>query len=248
MRNLVRAALRPIGLTIERLRTDLAFHIPEINDFEAEAIRIGGQYSMTTIERQWALVQSVEHLHRNGIAGDIVECGVWRGGNLIIAGLIQQRLKRSGTIWGFDTFEGMSVPTDADQALHYDEVAQETFEKKRRGEFSDWCYSPIEEVRANLTRHVPDADVRLIRGKVEETLLDPANIPERIALLRLDTDWYESTKIELEVLFPRLVPGGVLIIDDYGDWAGAKRAVDEYLADEWIWLHRVDRACRLVVK
>lgn len=248
MRKLVKAALKPLGFTIERICSNPSFHVPEIADWQAEVVGIGSRYSMTTIERQWALVQAIEHVHRNGIDGDIVECGVWRGGNLIIAGLVQQRLGRATPIWGYDTFEGMSAPTDVDRALHYHEIASETFEKTKRGEFSDWCYSSIDQVRANLGRHVPQAEVRLVRGKVEDTLRDPANLPERIAVLRLDTDWYESTKAELEVLYPRLAPGGVLIIDDFGDWAGAKLAVEEYFARRPVWLHRVDRACRLAVK
>jgi len=248
MKKLVLLVLKPFGLTVERIRTNPSFFVPEVSNEQAEEISTGSRYSMTTIERHWALIQAIEHIHREGIDGDIVECGVWRGGNLVIAAMAQRRLGRSGTIWGYDTFEGMSAPTDADRALHYDEVAVDTFEKKQRGEFSDWCYSPIDEVQANLARHVADADVRLVKGMVEDTLFDQANLPERIAILRLDTDWYESTKVELEVLYPRLAPGGVLIIDDFGDWAGAKLAVEEYFEPQPIWLHRVDRACRLAVK
>jgi O-methyltransferase len=82
----------------------------------------------------------------------------------------------------------------------------------------------------------------------EKTLLDDANLPVAISLLRLDTDWYESTKIELEILYPRLVLGGVLIIDDYGHFRGAQKAVDEFFTDQHIWLHRVDYTCRLMIK
>jgi O-methyltransferase len=248
LRKLVDFVLKPFGVRIERIRTDFSFHIPEIKEFEAEIISVGARYSMTTLERQWALVQALEHVHREGVAGDIVECGVWRGGNLIIAALMRERFGLSAQIWGYDTFEGMSAPTEADRALHYEEVAADTFEKTRRGEFSDWCYSAIDEVRTNIERHVPNADIRLVKGKVEDTLTDPKNLPERISILRLDTDWYESTKVELEILYPRLAPGGVLIIDDFGDWAGAKLAVEEYFKDRPVWLHRVDRACRLAVK
>jgi O-methyltransferase len=90
--------------------------------------------------------------------------------------------------------------------------------------------------------------VRLVKGKVEDTV--PKNAPEKIALLRLDTDWYESTRRELVHLFPRLVPGGVLIIDDYGHWQGARKAVDEYIAGNQvkILLNRVDYTGRIGVK
>lgn len=75
------------------------------------------------------------------------------------------------------------------------------------------------------------SQVILIEGDVLETLVKTQNIPGKISVLRLDTDWYESTKKELEVLYPKLAVGGVLMIDDYGYWGGAKKAVDEYFAD-----------------
>jgi hypothetical protein len=73
----------------------------------------------------------------------------------------------------------------------------------------------------------PPEKVHFIKGLVENTV--PDNAPERISILRLDTDWYESTRHELEHLYPRLVSGGVLIIDDYGYWRGSTQAVDEFL-------------------
>jgi O-methyltransferase len=83
---------------------------------------------------------------------------------------------------------------------------------------------------------------------VEDTI--PASVPEQIALLRLDTDWYESTKCELEILFPRLVKGGVIIIDDYGCWQGARKAVDEYFNKNniAILLNRMDDTGRIGIK
>jgi hypothetical protein len=75
-------------------------------------------------------------------------------------------------------------------------------------------------------------------------------LPEQIAVLRLDTDFYESTRHELRHLYPRLVHGGVLIIDDYGHWAGARKAVDEYIAEEGIrlLLNRIDYTGRIAIK
>ena len=86
---------------------------------------------------------------------------------------------------------------------------------------------------------------RFVPGPVEETL--PAAAPETIALLRLDTDWYESTRHELVHLFPRLRPGGVLIVDDYGHWSGAKHSVDEYFSGtgQHILLNRIDYTGRM---
>ena len=67
-----------------------------------------------------------------------------------------------------------------------------------------------------------------MKGKVEDSLLK--KVPEQISLLRLDTDWYESTKSEMEILFPRVAPGGLILLDDYFRWMGSRKAVDEYIA------------------
>ena len=91
-------------------------------------------------------------------------------------------------------------------------------------------------------------NIILIQGMVENTLLNKDNIPDQISLLRLDTDFYESTKIELEILFPKLVPGGILILDDYGYWSGARKAIDEYFKNTKYWLHYVDPSCRYLIK
>ena len=102
------------------------------------------------------------------------------------------------------------------------------------------CYSPYEEVVNNISKHVDTANIKFIKGKVEETLLDNKNLPEKISILRLDTDFYSSTKIELEILYKRLVKGGILIID-------VRKAVDEFFNDQE-WLHYVDYTCRYIIK
>src|SRR5205807_4683586 len=117
------------------------------------------------------------------------------------------------------------------------------------GTLNTWAYAPLDAVKDALrSTGYPEEHVRFVVGPVEETI--PAEMPERVALLRLDTDWYESTKHELEHLFPRLVRGGVLIIDDYGTWGGCRQAVDEYTAahDLRLFLHRSDPSGRVAVK
>jgi hypothetical protein len=124
------------------------------------------------------------------------------------------------------------------------------FERSRRGsDTSDWCYASLEDVRQNLASTGYGMErIAFVKGKVEDTL--PGSAPDSISLLRLDTDWYESTLHELVHLFPRLSAGGVLIIDDYGHWRGARRAVDEYLRDNSIRMlfDRVDYSGRIAVK
>jgi len=171
-------------------------------------------YTKSSNERLAAMTKACQQIEDDGIKGDVVECGVWRGGNIIIARFYCP----DRVCWLYDTFEGMTNRSEWDVT--------------RGGRTMDLGKSAcsVEEVIANfrVTATYDECKLRFVKGAVEDTLLDESSLPERIALLRLDTDWYQSTKIELEVLWPRVVPGGVLIIDDYGHWLGARKAVDEY--------------------
>ena len=227
---------------------DLATLFPEATPDDIATLATAARYSMTSTARLWAVLQAMQHIGRAKIEGDIVECGVWKGGNLILCGLMARRLGLTRRIWGFDTFEGMAEPKEDDVRIANKESFHAHWQKATKDGVTDWCYSPYEEVEQNFRREVGGGELKLIKGKVEDTLTDPNNIPDKIALLRLDTDWYESTKKELDVLYPRLQRGGVLIIDDYGYWAGAKKAVDEYFAHAPLWLHRIDHSGRLAIK
>jgi predicted O-methyltransferase YrrM len=148
----------------------------------------------------------------------------------------------------FDTFAGMSEPTDADMTRH-GRSAVALYDHYQKPTHSEWCYASLEDVRENFRANGQlDSSVNFVKGKVEETLLDPKNLPQSIALLRLDTDFYESTKAELEILYPRLVSGGVLILDDYGHWEGARKATDEYFQGSRPLLVRLDQTARLAIK
>ena len=121
--------------------------------------------------------------------------------------------------------------------------------ERKEGLDNYWCVASVESVRKNIvSTGYPESKIHLVKGKVEESV--PLHAPERIALLRLDTDWYESTKHEMTHLYPRLVPNGVLIIDDYGHWQGAREAVDEYFAGQKFkpLLNRLDYTGRLIIK
>jgi O-methyltransferase len=235
----MRVALERVGLQrISRNHADLEAEFLDLH-------RRCAEYTMTSVERMHALWSAVRYVVGRNVPGDYVECGVWRGGSSMLAALEFQRLGiGERRLFLYDTFEGMAEPTAEDGV-----VARSEWTRHQRPDHNDWCYSPVEEVRANmLSTGLSDERLELVQGKVEETI--PAVAPGRIALLRLDTDWYASTRHELLHLFPRLEPGGVLIIDDYGHWEGARRAVDEYLADEGIqlFLVRVDETGRVAVK
>ncbi|MFM8414705.1 MAG: TylF/MycF/NovP-related O-methyltransferase [Planctomycetota bacterium] len=221
---------------------------PDIDAATRAIVEAVAPFTMTSPERIVALRDAVRHACRHRIPGDIVECGVWRGGSMMAAALALLELGERRTLHLFDTFEGMPPPGDVDRDIAGVPAAGLlAAEDRQTGD--TWAWSPLEDVRANvLSTGYPAKFVRFVPGRVEETI--PAHAPERIAVLRLDTDWYESTRHELEHLFPRLAVGGVLIIDDYGHWQGARRAVDEYLASTGtrLFLSRIDYTGRLAIK
>ena len=224
------------------------------SDFEPENATIIRQvqpYTMTTPDRVYALIQAVKYIAENDIKGSMVECGAWRGGSMMAAALVLQRHhRRDIDLYLYDTFEGMPPPDINDVDSRGKAAAEQLSEGPRSKDSTIWAYSPIEDVQKNLARTGYDASrLHFIKGKVEDTL--PAQAPEGpISLLRLDTDWYASTKHELEHLYPKLVHGGVLILDDYGWWKGSRQAFDEYAKenDIHILLNRIDNAGRLAIK
>jgi O-methyltransferase len=201
-------------------------------------------YTLVEIERCYALYKSVKYILDNNIKGDFVDCGVWKGGSCM---LVAYMLKAAGVndrkIYLYDTFEGMTKPGDNDGTFEKEEWER----LKINEQTNNWCLSSIEEVKSNMLQTgYPGTNIQFIKGKVEDTI--PLIIPALIALLRLDTDWYESTKHELVHLYPLLASKGVLIIDDYGAWEGARKATDEYFAGQQILLNRIDYTGRLVIK
>lgn len=216
----------------------------DLTETERASILRVAPYTMTNAERMAALVNALNYIVRQGVSGDIVECGVWRGGSMMLAAIILNELgDTSRHLYLYDTFEGMTRPSDRD-LTHFGFPALQWYKGDRI-----WCYAPLEEVEANMrTTGYPMEKIHFVKGKIEETI--PVIIPETIALLRLDTDWYQSTRHELEQMYPLIPSGGVLMIDDYGHWQGARLAVDEYFTarHERVFLHRIDYTARLIVK
>jgi hypothetical protein len=212
-------------------------------------------FTMTSPERIASLCNAVEYVTRCNIPGDIVECGVWKGGSMMAAALTL--LKRGETqrkLRLFDTFEGMSAPTEKDQTAYMGGQgmvsAADLLARSDPAQSENvWARSPLEEVRHNLASvGYPNHQLEFVKGRVEDTL--PTPTISQIALLRLDTDWYESTRHELQHLYPLLMRRGVLIIDDYGHWEGARKAVDEYIAANSLplLLNRIDYTGRIAIK
>jgi hypothetical protein len=207
-------------------------------------------FSMTSAERMYALYKAVQYIQQGLVEGDIVECGVWRGGSMMV---VAEALKLfegpERAMHLFDTYEGLPEPTQEDVDVWGNDAKTWWLQKRTSDRSSDWARAHIEEVRRNMSlTGFPEKNIQYIKGMVEDTI--PAHAPDKIALLRLDTDWYASTKHEMEHLFPRLSQNGILIIDDYGHFKGAKQAVDEYLASAKVplMLIRVDYTGRIAMK
>lgn len=203
------------------------------------------EYTLVGIERSYALYKAVKYIVDNKIPGDFVECGVWRGGScMLISYILMQYNIKDRKIWLYDTFAGMAKPGIEDG----EEEKQEWEKNKITDEKNNWCLGELDDVKKNLFKTgYPQENFILVEGKVEETI--PCKIPESISILRLDTDWYSSTKHELEHLYPLLVSQGVLLIDDYGAWQGARKATDEYFnKNKLVFLNRIDYTGRLLIK
>ena len=220
----------------------------DFEEADADVCRRVAPYTMTTPPRIYALIRAVEYVSARAISGALVECGVWRGGSMMAVAITLLRLGITDRdLYLFDTFTGMTAPSDED-VKHSGERAVDLLADQGR-ESDIWAIASIEDVReAVLGVGYPEERIHFVQGPVEETL--PERAPREIALLRLDTDWYSSTKHELVHLYPRLMSGGILILDDYGYWKGARRAVDEYISENGLTLllNRIDNTARSSIK
>lgn len=201
-------------------------------------------FSMTSRERIYELYESLEYIRLSNLEGDIVECGVWKGGNIL--GIIEYLSFyniETKTVWLYDTFNGMTEPEDIDMDLNQRQASSIMHLPHVL------AYSSLDEVKQNLSRSKFNKNsIKYIIGDVSETLKIPENIPKSISLLRLDTDWYKSTKDELYYLYPNLARNGVLIVDDYGHWRGSKTACDEYFLNKNIKMSQIDYTGIKIIK
>jgi O-methyltransferase len=222
----------------------------DFSPFQKSLLKKVRPFTMTSDERVVVLESAVRHVAQN-YSGDFVECGVAKGGSMMaIAYTLLEMGINDRDLFLYDTFEGMPEPDKVDRG-RFGEPAHRSWRKRRDAEgHSTWINHGIEEVRRNLSlTGYPQSRMHFIRGKVEDTLPGAAP-PRAIALLRLDTDWHASTRAELDHLYPKLVRGGVLIVDDYFRWQGARKATDEYIAEHEIriFLARVDDSSVIGVK
>ena len=224
-----------------------------VSKFEKKTLEICSNYSMTGYENMFALIKSIDFINKNNIKGDFVECGVWKGGNLILFQKMIEKFKLKKKIYAFDTFEGMTAPQKVDQTF-LGESSIAIFKKLKRKKIDPkkntvMAECSIEDVKNNFRKNTNNnKNLICIKGPVEKTLQIKKNLPKKISILRLDTDWYQSTKIELIKLFPLVEKKGIIIIDDYGYWKGARKAVDEYFKNKNLTMFKIDFTGRLIIK
>lgn len=257
IKSLAKQMLGSVGLSVSRLPQPAPAApgengrprgvTPDMEDEFVALLERCRPFTMTSVQRLYALYNAVNYVVGQKVPGSFVECGVWKGGSSMMAALtLVQRGDTERALYLYDTFEGMSAPTEKDRkyvGMDADDVQKKWHASQSEAGSNEWSFSPIEEVRANMNATgYPSPKVHLVKGKVEETI--PGTLPDEISVLRLDTDWFESTKHEMEWLFPRLSRFGVLILDDYGSWQGAREAVDDYFAQHNIamLLHKADSA------
>jgi len=242
----VQRAANAFGYKIERISAAREPHRLEVDPRYAPIISAVKPFTLTSCERVGALVDAVRHISKANICGAIVECGVWRGGSMMAAALALLETGDLRDLYLFDTFAGMTAPT-ADDLDHRSVAAEQRFKESMSGDHNEWCYANLDDVRGNLlSTGYPEDKCHFIKGDVMETI--PLQEINEIAILRLDTDWYESTRHELQHLYPKLTRGGVLIIDDYGHWQGCRKAVDEYFMGQPPFLFAIDYTGRMTIR
>lgn len=248
IKEMIETALKRRGLKLVPTNKDEPFS-PDMEDGFKSIYTLAKPFTMTSIERMYALYKGTQYIVQAKIPGDIVECGVWKGGSAMVSALTLLQLGVTDRdIYLYDTYEGMSEPTEKD--VHFTGTSAKTeWGQSKKQDHNEWCYASLEEVEKNLiATGYPKDRIHFVKGPVESTI--PSTVPEKISILRLDTDWYDSTYHELTHLYPLISDNGLLIIDDYGCWQGAKDAVDTYFKNDagQVYLSRIDYTGRIAIK
>jgi len=193
-------------------------------------------YSMSGNARLRGLYWAIQHVVSHDVPGDIVECGTARGGSAALMGLTLKELRARRLLWVFDTFEGLPAPSKRDPDLDVANL------------YTGSCVGTFDEVQELFEKLGILRDTHLIKGLFQTTV--PKSEVGPIAVLHLDGDWYDSVRVCLDHLYDRVSSGGVIQIDDYGHWEGARAAVDDFMNKRAIHarLRRLDYTGRQMIK
>jgi O-methyltransferase len=257
VKNFIRKIVKRSGweLVKRSVLEDMLHGIPtDYKPSHADTYNKVKDHTMMTSQRVVAICNAVDYLTENNIEGDIVACGVWRGGAVMTAiDTLKKANSTSRDIYVYDTFEGMTTPgheydlkTGGNSGVG--KTAEELYKNATASDLV-FCYSAIDEVKQNIEQFgYPRQKVHYIKGMVEDTI--PATLPKKIAFLYFSISFYKSVLHTLEHLYPLIASGGVILISDYGDWEGTKKAVDEYIENNKVklLLNRIDQTGRIGVK
>jgi hypothetical protein len=220
-------------------------NLPE--DFKNIFLRVKDT-TMLSRERLFDFYNSIQYVVKNQIPGDIVEIGCWAGGSIAMAratldGFASNHDIRS--VYGFDTYEGHGRPPDHEYDVWGNKCALTFNELDEVGE--SWAKVDLEQVQKNLTSINGSLDgFTLIKGRVEDVAKHSSI--KKIAILRIDVDWYEPTLFSLEYFYPMIPRGGVIIIDDYGHHSGSRDAVNHFFKDKLPKFFYTDYSCISAIK
>ena len=221
----------------------------EIDDRSREYVKSAGKFSLKSEVEMWTIICCLRNLLNQNVDGDIVETGVWKGGTLILLKKILDEFNIKKNIFGFDTFEdGFDEPSEFDKKIKYNNINNKNLFVKNF-DYKNFETCSLEDALNNIKNNcsIKD-DIFLIKGKVQKTL-ENKNL-NKIAFLLLDTDYYDSTKFTLDKLYDKVVYNGIIYIDDYGNWNGARKAVDEFFLGRKIkpFLIRTSFSSRIFIK
>lgn len=254
MKRFLKETVKVFGFDVSRITESNRVPAEFPSDFEDEYVDVIKKcrpYTMTSNERLYQLMLCVKYIVQNNIKGDFVECGVWRGGSILA---MIETLKMLGIsdrqIHLFDTFSSQDIfatkePTEADTPFN---STREELRISLAAEKVDFSVNVADVRNLMAQTGYPEKNLSFHVGRVEDTI--PVSSIDSISLLRLDTDWYDSTKVQLESFYHRVSLNGVVIFDDYGFWKGHKKAVDEFLNSHRIQplMIRNDQSCRFLIK
>lgn len=256
MKKLITKCLRSLGYDLVRWppRSLGGSGVKFSGDVDPMFVQLYARSPLFTVPTKLMTTYSaVRYVIENDIPGDLVECGVWEGRHPLMMALTLLELGRTDRdIYLYDTFTGMTEPGDFDAKVSGRLTSEESlvyFNESAREGYNDWCYCPLEKVKENvLSSGYPEDRIHFVEGDVLKTI--PNDYHDNIAILRLDTDWYELTRHELIHMYDLITPKGLLILDDYGSWEGCRKAVHEFFEkrDYFPYLNRTDRMQRVCLK
>ena len=244
--------LKKYNLRVTVQNTKKLFNFKSLSNDEIKKINKILKLTMVSQENLAFLVSVIKYLKKNQIKGDYAETGIWKGGISILSyQMFLEKNKKRKRFYLYDTFEGMVKPGKFDKKLNRDLSQVMDKWKKTLKTKEGWNFSSLDEVKKNIIKICGKRSLKdfcLIKGKVENSLKNKKNLPKKICLLRLDTDFYNSTKAELDYLFNRVSKGGVIIFDDYSNWLGAKKAIDNFFKNKKYLLCKIDNNSRFIIK